>query len=66
MCVWRACPPGVCESSEMPVTAFQKMNHESGLGWSGSESFILFFLGTKIMGFERTKAHINEPFWLKH
>lgn len=46
----------------MPVTVFQKVNHEPGLGLSGSESFILVSLGTKILGFEGAKPHINEPF----
>lgn len=61
-CVWGASPRSLCESSEMPVTAFSEGNHESGLGLSGSESCILFFLGATMLGFEAAKPHINEPF----
>lgn len=64
MCVWGGggSPRSLYESFEMPVTVFQKVNHEPGLGLSGSESFILVSLGTKILGFEGAKPHINEPF----
>lgn len=64
MCVWGlgGVPRSLCESPEMPFTAFQKVNHESGLGQSGSESFILFSFGAKILGFEEAKAHIKDPF----
>lgn len=40
---------------------FQKVNHESGLGQSGSESYILFSLGATMLGFQGAKPHINEP-----